>query len=388
MATRSSEIFQRLPESTVQRVTNAVKASNFRRLTEVNEVSITPSDLIQSMHIGRLNGDSTVLIGNESERYLSHSIDSAKAEIDDLLSMGIRKVYLQLYTDADLTFNDAHAEALEHHVAVTSHLQNAYGKDLDIIVDTAGLCMGSDIRWGVRSADHEIDPQATIEFLALAAFQIAQAGASALCTVGRFNHEAEVARAAIDLHNDQIELWAFSTNSETPNAYFDVTSKDMSRPNTGQKLRVGNLDEMLLRAVQDLCEGVTMMLQKPIESRHVLTEMNRILSSEEVFIDWLSQPRIQSYITSNSPTFAGTLDTELNQRHQYLKVQGRNVGAYEVSGTYTTSRMIEKTYGTGLAWAMAHELFREVKSSAGDRFSTIVTRGARWFVSNFPESTL
>lgn len=73
LATHSTETFQRLPESTVRRVTDAVNASTFRRLTEINEVAITPGDLTQSMHIGRLHGPSTVLIGNETERYWSHS---------------------------------------------------------------------------------------------------------------------------------------------------------------------------------------------------------------------------------------------------------------------------------------------------------------------------
>jgi porphobilinogen synthase len=371
----SLNVRELLPSATWEQVRRALKHEPFRRLSHTPELSEVPLDVLcQSMHIARPHGDARRLLGGARTGYYQHSLASSYAEIDELIDLGIRSLYLQLYPDP----YDGPERAIAHHTAVTAELRRRYGSGLTLAVDTAGLCMGTDLRWGVRDVRGEIDAESTLDVLATAAAEVAQAGADAVVTVGRVNFEAQVARAAIDRVRPEVQLWAFSTNSETPNAYFETTAVDPSKALTGQKLLVGNGTEMTLRALRDCHEGVDVLIQKPMENLAVLAELRSIADSDPAREAFLARPRTRDLIQANRDLFADGLFSSAQTRGRLDRVR---LGAYEVSGTYSIFRLIEDAYSEVLAFAMLDELYRNAVAAAGDRCSVLISRSMLWYAS-------
>ncbi len=369
----SPRIRDLFPGPRYEQITRGLAKEPFRRLSHELELPAVPVGLLcQSVHIDRPAGEARVLLGGARSAYYQHSTGSAGAEIDELLELGVRSVYLQLYPDE----YRGPQQATAHHAVVTAALRQRYGSDLTLVVDTAGLCMGTDLRWGIRDGRGEIDAESTLDVLATAAAEIAQAGADVLVTVGRVNFEALVARAAIDRIRPTMRLWAFSTNSETPNAYFETTALDPGKAQTGQKLLVGNGTEMVLRALQDCDEGVDVLIQKPIENLAVLAELRAIADSADVRDAFLARRSTRGLMAANPDVFPGPLFDTPVSRGRLHRV---GLGAYEVSGTYSIVRHIEDTYSEALAFAMVDELYRNAVAAAGARTSVLISRNMLWY---------
>ena len=278
------------------RVRRAIAHEPFRRLSHDPEVTVPNGMLCQSMHVGGFVGDRRPILGGKKSQYYLHSLPTAKAEIDTLLDLGVRSVYLQLQTErADKPYY----AIIDEFARVVRDLRETFGRDLTIAVDPQGICMGKDLRWGARDSEGRIDPELTLDILAEAAFRMAQAGMDAFTVIGRANYEAAVARRAIDLHDPAIELWSFSTNSETPNAYFDVTAYDVAKAQTGQKIIVGNTVEMVIRGLMDVVEGVDVMLQKPVENIYILSTMRDLLDGRLDLTELLGRERVQKLAADN-----------------------------------------------------------------------------------------
>jgi hypothetical protein len=321
------------------------------------------------MEIDRMAGDPRPVLGGARNVFLRHSLASAGGEIDRLLELGAGRLFLQLQADEDLP-PDA---AIERHCAVVRGLRDRYGSALRLAADTAGLCMHHDLRWGVLRPDGALDPEATLEVLATAAGELAQAGIDALVTVGRVNFEARVARAALDAARPGIALWAFSTNSETASAYFSVTANALRRAHTGQKLLVGNAREMLLRALRDIAEGVDVVIQKPVESLHLLGLLRALLDGELDLDRVRADPVTAALEEAAGGVFAGGWpDTS--------RLASVALGAYEVSGTYQTHRLIEDTYSEDLAVTMADELFVNTLAAGGRHLQVLIARSVLWYL--------
>lgn len=346
----------------------------FRRFNHEEPEDLSPALFSQSLHIDRLHGAPRRMLGGQTHEYCTHSLDSARAEIDELLARGISSVYLQLYPEHPV----GPQEALDHFASVVSGLHQEYGDALRLEVDTAGLCMGADLRWGVRDASGRIDPHASYEWLVRTAAQAAGLGANSLVVVGRLNYEAAAARTGLDAGGKDVELWGFSTNSETPNAYFDTGDFDADHAVTHQKVHVGNVSEMLLRALRDVYEGLEVVIQKPMENLAVTTVLRLLvegsLTLEQCFAfdrfgetyeasaellgdDWLHSPRLRDALGSV------------------------RLGVYEVSGTYSMYRLIEDRYSTPLARALMREQLLNTCWSLGPLLHRIISRNALWYVS-------
>jgi delta-aminolevulinic acid dehydratase/porphobilinogen synthase/aryl carrier-like protein len=349
----------------------------FRRLTHSAETEVPTGLLCQSLFVERLSGARRTLLAGRRTAHYAHSAESMSAEVDELVELGIRSVYLQLYP-AQWRGPE---HAVDHFCAVLDRLRDRYGRDLRLIVDTAGLCMGVDLRWGLRGATGRVDPEATLDMLATAVTDIARTGADAVVTVGRVNFEAQVARAALDSVRPGIPLWAFSTNSETPNAYFDKTAADPSKALTGQKLLVGNGTEMVLRALRDCHEGVDLVLQKPIENIAVLSELRAIADRDIDLNAFLARPAVQTLMASNPALFPDGLFQTAAFADRLARLR---LGGYEVSGTYSVFRLIQDNYTDRLARSMLDELYRQMLWASGSRGQVIVSRHARWYASTRP----
>lgn len=368
-----SRVQDLVPPARYEQISRGLRKEPFRRLSHDLELPVVPIGLLcQSLHIDRFDGEARVLLHGARTAYYRHSLESSYREIDELLDLGVRSVYLQLYP----AHYDGPGQAIAHYASITARLRDRYGPDLTLVVDTAGLCMGTDLRWGVRDAGGDIDAEATLDVLATVAGEVAEAGADALVTVGRINFEALVARAAINRARSSMKLWAFSTNSETPSAYFEETADDPGKAQTGQKLLVGNGTEMVLRALRDCHEGVDVLIQKPIENLAVLSELRGIADSGEALVSFLGRTTTRKLIDSNPDLFADGLLGTSSSRGRLRSV---GLGAYEVSGTYAIFRLLEDAYSEALAFAMLDELYRNVLSAAGARLSVLISRSMLWY---------
>ncbi|HEY2517039.1 MAG TPA: hypothetical protein VGI39_39475 [Polyangiaceae bacterium] len=350
------------------------RSTPFRRLSDLPEVEISLGTLCQSIHVEGLQGASRLLLGDEAEGYRMHSVQSLRPYLDELRASGIRRIYLGL--SSDLPTREYRAK-LDSFVEIVRQVRKSAGDEFQLIVDPAGLCMRKDLRWGVTRDDGGVDAEATLALLAHAAVEFAGAGMDALMTIGRVNCEVEVARQALSRVARPVTLLSFSTNSETASAYFETTQHDVSRSRTGQKILVGNGQEMTVRALADFGEGSDVVVQKPIEAFHNLATLRLLASGQLPFRTYVEDTpgvaellRTNDWIVPAVERAASALETG---------ERGLRTGAYEVSGTYCVIRSLARTYSEQLAWAMLDETFKNAASAAGAGLDVIISRGAHWY---------
>lgn len=373
--THSSKWSTTNDDGTRTAIGEALDRNPFRRFSEAEPADLPPHIFSQSMHIDQASGPPRRMLGGTKDEYFSHTLDSAKSEIDELLKYGINSLYLQLYPAMDR----GPSAALDHFVEVVSTLRDNYGDDLRLEVDTAGLCMGADLRWGVRNATEEIDPHASLLWLNRTATQMANLGCNSLVVVGRMNYEALAARSGLNLASKEVELWGFSSNSETPNAYFDTGEFDADHALTHQKVHVGNVSEMLLRSLRDIYEGLEVVVQKPMENI-ALTTVLRLLIQGDLSLQQCF--RFEDFEKTYSSSVNALGEDWLHTERLTSALPSTRLGVYEVSGTYSMFRMIEDQYSTPLARALMREQFLNLKWSMGPTLHRIVSRNALWYVKN------
>lgn len=346
-----------------------IAKSPYRRLSNECEVTVPSSALCQSIHVDRLHGAPRPMLRG----YDCHSVDSAKREIEALHEIGIERVFLQLLP---LSPTATPHETMEAHASILRHLRETFTSGLEIVVDPQGVCMRPNLTWGIADAAGNVDADKTLSLLFDTAKSFAEAGVDVFCTIGRVNYEAKITAAA--LAGTKVRLMAFSTNSETPNAYIQETKSNAKMSNTGQKILLGNSSEMALRALFDADEGVTVMAQKPLEGFHLLELLRSLITGDLPFPTFLARPSIARL--ARDPEIARRLEglgARIADRAPKLRL-----GAYEVSGTYTVYKSIEETCSPELAWLMLDELYKNVVAAAGDRLDVIIGRNVGWYARN------
>jgi delta-aminolevulinic acid dehydratase/porphobilinogen synthase len=351
-----------------------MKLTPFRRLSDRPEVEISLATLCQSIHVDSLTGAPRLLLGDEAEGYHMHSVQSLRPLLDELRASGIRRLYLGFASELPVREYRAKLDAF---LEIVRAVRRSAGDDFQVIVDPAGLCMRKDLRWGVTQPDGAIDPEATLALLANAAVEFAEAGTDAVMTIGRMNCEVEVVRRALARSGRSLEVLSFSTNSETTSAYFEATRYDVSRSRTGQKILVGNSQEMTVRALADFGEGSDVIVQKPIEAFHNLATLRLLATGQLPFEAYVERTRGVAELLRANDWIVPAVD----RAAAALKsgVRPLRTGAYEVSGTYCVTRSLARTYSEQLAWAMLDETFKNAASAAGEGLDIIISRSAHWY---------
>ncbi len=357
-------------------VRERLKVAAHRRLSHESERDFNPIWLCQSLHVDRLKGEPRPLIGEGDDAYFMHSVESSKVLLDELYTYGIRRLYIGPEVESG-SAQRSYREHLDRFVNMVAAIRRAAGPDLEIVVDPGGLCMRSDLRWGVTRKDGTLDDEATLGLLGQAATEFGDAGVDGLITIGRINCEVEVVRAAVSRCSRPVSILSFSTNSETTSAYFETTRYDISRSRTGQKILVGNGNEMIVRSISDFGEGSDVIIQKPIEAFHLLAAL-RFLASGQVSVSGLIEgtAEIRELLDKNPlicPAFERGV-AALQRGDRPLKT-----GSYEVSGTFCMTRLLAKTYSEELAWSMLDEILRNAATAAGETFHIAIARSALWY---------
>lgn len=365
-----------LGDDNAENIKRQLDHAPFRRLSEKNETYIKPEWLCQAFHINRLTGEPKLILGDQVGGYYMHSIESIKPSIDKMLNQNIKRVYLG--TDAVIGEEGSYLAKLNDFANILVSLRAIVGPDVEIIVDPAGLCLRKDLRWGVTAEGGDINAQETLALLAQAAVTFEEAGANALLTIGRSNCEVAAVKQALQSKNKDMRVLSFSTNSETTSAYFEVTQHDILRSRTGQKIFVGNIEEMLVRAICDFGEGSDVIVQKPVESFH-LPAILRLLSEGLIsFESLMDNSETIDILLNNNPH----IRPAFNAGVELLKSKKRilKTGTYEVSGTYSTIQLIINRYSEQLGWSMLDEILLNAASAAGKSLDIMISRNATWYL--------
>lgn len=352
--------------------------SPFRRLSNVTENNIDPRLLCQAIHVDRISGPPRLLISDSDGKsgYYAHSVETAARLRDELHEYGIHRLFVGPLPAPGSS--DDPNERLQRYSEMIAGLRSAFGEGFEIVVDPAGLCMRRDLRWGISRNDGSIDVEATLGLVAQAAYEFGEAGADGIVAIGRLNCEVGVLKAAAAKSSRPMTVMSFSTNSETTSAYFETTRHDVSCSRTGQKILVGNGNEMVVRGIADFGEGSDVIVQKPVEAFHLLAMFKQIASGQMSVDTFVSQtPGVEKLLRDNP-----LLLPAFQRGAAALKSGGRllKTGTYEVSGTYSVTRMLSRAYSEDLAWAMLDEILLNAASAAGGTLEIIITRNALWYL--------
>jgi len=148
---------------------------------------------------------------------------------------------------------------------------------------------------------------------------------------------------------------------------------------TGQKILVGNVNEMILRTLRDIYEGVDVVVQKPMENVFVLGVI-KLLCEGSMSIDKLISGSEISNIIEKSPSLFS--DNFLFSKKLADNISRCKIGAYEISGTYQIYKLIEDAHGADLAFGMLDEQFKNVISITGNKLDSIISRNSKWYIKN------
>lgn len=351
--------------------------SPFRRLSNTPENTIDDRWLCQAIHVDRLSGSPRLLISDADRQdgYYAHSVETAKQMRDELLEYGIRRLFIGPL--AMPGGNDGYAERVHRFAELVAGLREAFGPDFEMMVDPAGLCMRQDLRWGVRDSGGGIDVEETLAMVSKAAVEFSEAGADAMVAIGRVNCEVSVIKAAASKCARPLRVMSFSTNSETTSAYFETTRHDVTSSRTGQKVLVGNGNEMMLRAISDFGEGSDVIVQKPVEAFHLLEKLKLLASGQLPVNTFVENTAGVPELLRANPLLVPAFErgaAALTAGERTLKT-----GTYEVSGTYSMVRMLSRAYSEELAWSMMDEILMNAASAAGGTMDVMISRNALWY---------
>lgn len=337
------------------------------------EVVLTPEIFCQPVDIAiDLDNNQTKLILN-MDGYPSRSQENAKSHIAALLKLGISSVMIRMDSPSRYTSITA---LLERQAAVINDFREAF-PDLNIIVDPFSVALNPDKTWGVLK-DGKLDYAATAELFKDISESFAQAGASYVLTLGRFEREVAVARQAVSGH---AKVCSFSTNTETTNAY--AYSDHGAYALTGQKILVSNFQEMVFRALVDTFEGSDMIIVKPAENLHVLQKLTTLFTHPDLLVEFLNSSHVIAM--ANSSDYLKNAHNSMLTDQSFMSTAGQTgLATYTVSGTYFMDMQTFRRQGSYFLSSALHERFSNIAAVLQEsaRPGLIIDRNAAWYIEH------
>lgn len=311
--------------------------------------------------------------------YFDHSVGTALEMLSFLDHLELRSAVIRIKSEFKNNDPAERIEMVERHAQAVQQL--ARSSSLKLIFDPFSVALNSDASWGVKTETGALDLAETEALLSSLTQAVALNGGSGVITLGRMQSEVRISAEARK-HNSSFELWSFSTNTETRNAY--IYSDKIQGVDTGQKILFGNTSEMLLRSLIDVADGSTAIIVKPAESLHLIYALSRLLSSTEELHYFFSTPEVEMLLASDDylSQRSASITTDLDLfRLQSLRV---GVGAYTVSGTSYLDGLLCDARGSDVALGMLHERFLNTTAAAGMRLGPIVDRSVHlWANSSY-----
>lgn len=349
-----------------------------RTISTTPEVALSPEIFCQPIDIGvDLRGNTTQDI-SDMDGYPLRSLQNAIEYIGQLLEVGVRKVMIRM--DAPPKYTDKH-RLLERQALIVRTLRAAYDqKTLQLIVDPFSVALNVDKTWGIKVKD-QLDYMQTAEFFSLVTQHFAEVGADYILTLGRFEHEVDIAARTIQSQGSSMRVSSFSTNTETTNAY--VYASHQLYAVTGQKILVSNYNEMVFRALLDIHEGSHLIVVKPAENLHVLEKIVTLLSNTALLKQFLESDQVVSLVTRASYLKTSYQDILSDLEIFADKARSVGVGSYTVSGTYYIDRQTLRRKGDNFLASLLYERYANAAAvMAPHGECVIIDRNAGWFWIN------
>lgn len=381
------------------KLTEQLEERPFRRLSDINsadynqkEQKLNANDLVQMVLVK--SSDKSVAVnkfGTIKNKYQPVAVDKAIDFLKNISSTkGINKTFVQYQPSSpDLSYKERIDEFCGMLSKMTENLP-----DVEVIVDPIAICIRPTLRWGVPISGTkvnesygdrpEIDAKATLDVFKDAVGKISQSGVRGILTLGRINYEVAVAKDAIESSGKDTKVFSFSTNSETAFAYFSSVVDNPSKAETGQKLLVGNFNEMLSRALIDINEGSNVILQKPIENFAIPQALNAMQISKPYFLSVVKDSGVSEYLESYIDLHAP--DGKIDFDSLYEKLTNIELGAYEVSGSGITQSLIADAWSDELALTLQNERYLTAQSASGNKLRYIVARDIDSYVDFQPKN--
>ena len=276
---------------------------------------------------------------------------------------------------------------LESHKAALRQIREKFPRgSLQLVADPYGIAPNRDGSWGVKG-DNGVDIDLERSEILLRKLSIAygEAGADAIFGLGRFAHESAVMREALTSAGLNSQIWSLSAITEGKTIYIYLPLKD-THGDSGQLVLPGRLHERLLQTMIDIHEGSSVIVVKPSDHLHLMTLTNLLITNPTLLDTLLNADETQE-VAAARPDVRAVLEA-IREDQQAWMDSARNVRvcAYTVSGQYYTHSLLEAGRGPEFVAEVMGELFKEIRSCAGDRFDMIFDRHTSWYLTHQPNS--
>jgi delta-aminolevulinic acid dehydratase/porphobilinogen synthase len=382
-----------------------------RRMTTEPVAPTSPAQLAQTLDI-----DVTLPAGETRELpgmpgFPVRSLDVALDYIAHVMELGVKCVAVRIggtpgsakspiYSFGPLTVSDYDGAEedqksatldmiIDSHKAALKRIRERFPRgSLQLVADPYGVAPNKDGSWGVKGDNRvDIDYRRTETLLSELSIAYAEAGADAIFSLGRFAHEVAIMRRAVNSARLHSEIWSLSGITEGKTIYIYLPLKD-THGDSGQLVLPGRLNDRLLQTMIDIHEGSSVVVVKPSDHLHLLTLTNLLITNPK-FLDAVLNASDTQAVAAARPNVKAALQT-IREDPQGWADSVREVGicAYTVSGQYYTHSLLEAGRGHEFVAELMAELFKEIRSCAGDRFGLIFDRHASWYLTHQPDSIL
>jgi delta-aminolevulinic acid dehydratase/porphobilinogen synthase len=350
-----------------------------RTLSPVPEVTLPARSFCQPVDIAiAARGDSSEAIAN-MPGYPMRSAANAAQYIQSVTAAGIKTVMLRMDTPPDMQ----RSEALTRQCAILTMLRTRFSaEELQIIIDPFSLALNKDKTWGVMH-DGKLDYLETAALFSELTSRFAEAGASYVLTLGRFEREVDIAvRTLATDKNATTDVSSFSTNTETTNAY--VYADHGAYALTKQKILVTNYGEMVFRALVDMYEGSRLVIVKPAENLHVLEKTKTLIQDPALLQQFLSSEPVRSMVKGSAYLQRVHSDMQAKPDAFARTAAKAGLGAYTVSGTYFLDMQTRERKGDAFLASVLYERFANIAGvlSGHSGSGMIIDRNAYWFLQH------
>lgn len=342
------------------------------------EVELTSELFCQPIDIAiELNGDTTKAIENMDD-YPLRSLQNCLKYLEQVANVGIRTIMLRMNSPKLLGDKEA---IIKKQVSILKEIRKHYkSTDLDIIIDPFSIALNPNKTWGILNSKGELDYVATVELFSKMTAHFAEAGATYMLTLGRFEREVDATqRTLMKLANTPTKPASFSTNTETTNAY--VYADHGAYAITKQKILVSNAAEMVFRALVDIHEGSQLVVVKPAENLHILEKIKTLLAHHDLLVEFLTSKNIE-HMTEQSVYLRRVRSIILEDTDAFIaKAVNVRLGAYTVSGTYFIDMQTKQRKGSAFLRSLLYERFCNIASILQEREvpGLIIDRNACWY---------
>ncbi|GAA5557105.1 hypothetical protein Asch01_01823 [Acinetobacter schindleri] len=345
-----------------------------RRLNEGLEVSIENKNLVQAVDVNITFNPEDSAKTKGLPGYMTYGWKKACEEINLIYELGVETIALRFVSK----LNDIEQSFSIFEEQLRNIIQNI-NSEIKLIVDPFGLALTEDGKWGVQNTYNKFDYTLTCELLEKIGETLSLNKVFGVVTLGRIPAEVIFTKKGIQKAGNFTKIFSFSQNSETSTAYVYL---DEPAKQTQQKILPGNFKEMTLWALIDIWCGSDYCIIKPLESYHLMSDLNNLMKDFAAIKDFLLNEKTIKIYENNS--FAAKYVAEIlnNKQEMIQKCKNVRLGGYTVSGTTYMLSVLAQQKNISMARARLNEMWITSVAAMGESFEFIIDRNVKSYLEN------